>query len=203
MQDEKIRRGILARREEAIAQVMSQYAKAMWHVACAVLHDTGSHQDAEECVADAFLYLWEHADKFDPDRGSLKTFLCVVTRSRAMDRRRQLLRQKHTVLDETLLLLRITDTPTDQNMHHALTAALHKLSPMEQEILLRRYYHEQKPRAIALAVGLSVKKVNNTLYRTKQKLRESLQNQKEAQLCIDSERPTFAASKHVSVKKQG
>ena len=94
MQDEKIRRRILSRKEEAIAQVMSQYAKTMWHVACAVLHDTGSPQDAEECVADAFLYLWEHADKFDPARGSLKTFLCVVTRSRAMDRRRKLLRQQ-------------------------------------------------------------------------------------------------------------
>ena len=203
MQDEKIRRRILSRKEEAIAQVMSQYAKTMWHVACAVLHDTGSPQDAEECVADAFLYLWEHADKFDPARGSLKTFLCVVTRSRAMDRRRKLLRQQHVVLDETLLLLRITEVPSDPELHHALTAALHNLSPMEQEILLRRYYHEQKPRAIALALGLSVKKVNNTLYRTKQKLRETLQTQKEAEICIDSELPTFAISNHVSMKKQG
>ena len=203
MQDEKIRRRILSRKEEAIAQVMSQYAKTMWHVACAVLHDTGSPQDAEECVADAFLYLWEHADKFDPARVSLKTFLCVVTRSRAMDRRRKLLRQQHIVLDETLLLLRITEVPSDPELHHALTTALHNLSPMEQEILLRRYYHEQKPRAIALALGLSVKKVNNTLYRTKQKLRETLQTQKEAEICIDSELPTFAISNHVSMKKQG
>ena len=44
-----------------------------------------------------------------------------------------------------------------------------------REIILRRYYRDEKPRAIARALGLSVKQVDNRLYRAKAKLRSSIQ----------------------------
>ena len=180
MQDEKIRRGLLTRQEESMAQVMSQYTKYLWRVACAVMHDVGTPQDAEECVADAFWYLWEYAEKFEPARGSLKTYLSVLVRSRAMDRRRQILRRRKLVEDETILLLRMTNAPMDRDMHHKLTHALHTLSPMQREILLRRYYYDQKPRDIALALGISARQVTNYLYRTKTSVRIKLDETKES-----------------------
>ena len=38
------------------------------------------------------------------------------------------------------------------------------------------YYYDQKPKEIALAMDMSVKQVDNRLYQTKLKLRESLSN---------------------------
>jgi len=173
LQDEKLRRAVMEKQESAIAQVMTQYAKLLWRVAQAVLLPAGSAQDAEECVADAFLYFWEHPDRFDPARGSLKTWLCIITRSRALDRRRQLMRQ-YSLRDDTAMIQKIVRTTFDHDMHHQLTSAICSLEPLDREIILRRYLYEQKPRVIALALGLSVKQVDNRLYRTKKRLRAIL-----------------------------
>ena len=55
-----------------------------------------------------------------------------------------------------------------------LIAAVNALADLERDILIRRYYYEQKPRDIAKALDLSVKQVDNYLYRSKQKLRHAV-----------------------------
>ena len=73
MNDEKIIQAIRSGSGEAIQTVMNAYAKLVWSVAGAVLGQAASIQDVEECVADVFIYLWQNPDKFDPERGKLKT----------------------------------------------------------------------------------------------------------------------------------
>lgn len=90
MRDEAIIRAIQRGDEGAIAGVITRYARLMWSVAGSVLRGVGSDQDVEECVADVFVYLWQHPDKFDPRRGSLRSWLAVVARSQAVDRCRAL-----------------------------------------------------------------------------------------------------------------
>ena len=48
------------------------------------------------------------------------------------------------------------------------------LEEPDREIIIRRYYRDEKPRAIARALDLPVKQVENRLYRAKAKLRASL-----------------------------
>lgn len=57
-----------------------------------------------------------------------------------------------------------------------LISAVRALGEPEQEILIRRYYYDQKPKEIAVALDMPVKQVENHLYRTKQKLRAILAN---------------------------
>ncbi len=45
----------------------------------------GSPERAEELVQEVFLAMWERRSSFDPERGSLKTWLCTIVRSRALD----------------------------------------------------------------------------------------------------------------------
>ena len=130
-------------------------------MAAAALRGVGTEQDAEEAAADAFVYLWEHPEKFDPRRGSLKTWLSVVARSRALDRSREILRCRA----EALLA---------GERRAALNAAVDALAEPDREILLRRYYFGQKPREIAAALGLDKKQVDNRLYQTKRRLRASV-----------------------------
>ena len=98
MNDEKLHAALRAGDERAINEVIDQYSRLLWRVAWSVLDRIGSTQDVEECVADAFVYLWEHPDKYDPRRGKLKTWLTVVARSRALDRCREILRALRQVL---------------------------------------------------------------------------------------------------------
>ena len=102
MRQEAMARAIGDRDEQVLGLVMEKYAHLLWPIAAAVLKNVGSDQDVEECVADAVIYLWEHPGHFDPSRGKLKTLLCILTRSRAIDRYRELSRRSILPLEEAL-----------------------------------------------------------------------------------------------------
>ncbi len=90
MSDEKVVGAIKHGNEEAINHVITKYSKLMWSIASSILHNVASDQDIEECVADVFVYLWKHPEKYDPQRGTLKVWLSVVARSQAIDKYRDL-----------------------------------------------------------------------------------------------------------------
>lgn len=176
MNDEKIIARIAAGDESAIDGVINKYSRLLWHIASAVLEKSGSVQDVEECVADVFIHLWQHPDKYDPARGSLKVWLSACARSRAIDRYRAITKRQTEPLDDNLLAwqLGLADALAAKEEHQALLSAVQALDEPDREILIRRYFYEQKPRDIALALDLPVKNVENRLYRTKLKLRETI-----------------------------
>lgn len=176
MRDAEIVAAIGSRDEDVMNHVIHKYARLLWPIASAVLQNVGCEQDVEEVVADAFIYLWEHPQKFEPERGSLKTLLCVVTRSRAIDRYRELTRRQTLPLEEAVLTagVGLQEQLLAADTKRELTAAVNALGEPAREILIRRYYYEQKPRQIALALGMTVKQVDNSLYRSKQHLRSVL-----------------------------
>lgn len=176
MKDETIICALRSREADVMNTVIDKYSRLLWPIADAVLKNAGSAQDVEECVADAFIFLWEHPEKFDPARGSLKSWLCIVARSRAIDRYRQITRRNTVSLEETVLAdsFGMQEELLRQETRKELLAAINALGEPGREILVRRYYYDQKPRQIALALGLTVKQVNNSLYHTKRLLREAL-----------------------------
>lgn len=176
MNDRKIAAAIKQGDEAAISQVINKYSRLLWPIVSAVLSKVGSVEDVEECVADTFIYLWQNPDKFDPERGKLKTWLCIVARSKATDLYRKLSRQNELSLDALSAPadLDLTELLVVEENRQTLTEALNALAEKERELLLRRYYYGQKPREIATALDIPVKQVNNSLYRTKRKLRDML-----------------------------
>lgn len=177
MGDEAMLRGIRNRDGEAINRIMDKYARLLWPIADAVLKNIGSEQDVEECVADAFIHLWEHPEKYDPRRGKLKSYLCILVRSRAIDRYRELSRRSALPLEEAVLARSVgmQETLLDQETRRELMTAVTALKEPDREILIRRYFRNQKPRQIALALGMTVKQVDNCLFRTKRLLRRTLE----------------------------
>ena len=178
MNDERMITAIKNRNEAAINEVITKYSKLLWSVAGAVLNNIGSAQDVEECVADTFIYLWEHPEKYNLQRGKLKTWLSIIARTQAVNRCREIAKRNIVPLEDTDFIdqLGIVDTFLEAETRRALLAAVNALGEPDREILIRRYYYDQKPKEIALALDMSVKQVDNRLYQTKLKLRESLSN---------------------------
>ena len=176
LNDERIITAIKNRNEAAINEAITKYSKLLWSVAEAVLSHIGSVQDVEECVADTFIYLWEHPEKFDHQRGKLKTWLSIVARTQAVNRYREITKRNTLPLEDTDFIdqLSVVDAVLEAETRKALLAAVNALGEPDREILIRRYYYDQKPKEIALALGMSVKQIDNRLYQTKRRLREML-----------------------------
>ena len=59
-----------------------------------ILDRAGTPEDVEECTQDVLWEFLQGPDKWEPARGSEKTYLCMLARSRAKNRRKQLLAGK-------------------------------------------------------------------------------------------------------------
>jgi RNA polymerase sigma factor (sigma-70 family) len=174
MDEKAITALLFARKEQALTELKAKYEGLCRRIAGNV---QASSEDVEECVADTFIYLWQHPEKFDSCRGTLKTLLCIVARSRAIDRYRELSRRSALPLEEAVLARSagMQEVLLDQETRRELMTAVTALKEPDREILIRRYFRDQKPRQIALALGMTVKQVDNCLFRTKRLLRQTLE----------------------------
>jgi RNA polymerase sigma-70 factor (ECF subfamily) len=69
-------------RQDALAEAYRRHAGSVYALARRLLADGTL---AEEVVQEVFLRLWDHPDRFDPDRGSLRSFLLAGCHGRAVD----------------------------------------------------------------------------------------------------------------------
>lgn len=69
-------------RQDALGELYRRYAGAVYGLARRILADTTL---AEDIVQEVFLRLWNQPDKFDAERGSLRSYLLAQTHGRAID----------------------------------------------------------------------------------------------------------------------
>ena len=70
---------------EALGELYDRYASVAMAVAVRVVSD---RELAEDLVHDAYVAVWQKIDRFDPSRGSLRSWLLTIVRNRAIDRLR-------------------------------------------------------------------------------------------------------------------
>ncbi len=74
------------RRPEALAELYDRYSPLLLGVTRRIL---GCAADAEEALQEALLQVWNQAERYDPSRSSISTWLVLIARSRALDRLRK------------------------------------------------------------------------------------------------------------------
>lgn len=92
--DEEIAQKLQQRDPEALETLISRYSREVFYFIRLVLDGVGVAQDAEECVNDLFIAVWQEIETFDPERGTLRTWLTMRAKYIALDRRRQLCRRQ-------------------------------------------------------------------------------------------------------------
>ena len=179
LSDKKIISAITARDERMLAFVVQKYSKLLWKIAASILINAASVQDVEECVADVFIYLWQYPEKYDPDKAKLSSWLSVVARSRAVDSYRRITRKREVSMEEILVeSLGYAENNVADEEKDKLRSCIDELDEKEKELVMRRYYYEQKPAEIAVALDMPKKQVENRLYYVRQKLRKMMEKQK-------------------------
>lgn len=72
---------------EACGALFDETSRLVHAIAFRIL---GSQDHADEVTLDVFVRVWRDAARFDPERGSVKTWLATIARGRALDRGRHL-----------------------------------------------------------------------------------------------------------------
>jgi RNA polymerase sigma-70 factor (ECF subfamily) len=68
--------------QSALAEAYRRHAGAVYGLAKRLLSD---HARSEEIVQEVFVRLWNQPERFDPDRGTLRSFLLAQTHGRSVD----------------------------------------------------------------------------------------------------------------------
>lgn len=160
----------------ALGALYDRHAGLVYGVALKILHNP---QESEDLAHDIFLHLVK-TDAYDPTRSSLRTFLAVLTRSRAIDRlrsrttRTRILQERKPLqrqdVSDNLPLDHLFQSEQSQTVYDALA----KLPDNQQEVLKLIYYEELSQPAIAKRLGLPLTTVKGRARRGLLRLRQIL-----------------------------
>jgi RNA polymerase sigma factor (sigma-70 family) len=136
-----------------------------------LLYFTGDRNVAEDLTAETFERACRRYHRFDPRRGSAKTWLCQLARSTALDHFRAEQRRRRR---ETAYAL---GEPTDaaeavfgEGFSPALQEGLRSLSAGEREVIALRVILELETETAAALLGISPTACSTRLSRALQKL---------------------------------
>ena len=188
MKSEEIKKGILEGDHQVYEYLMASYGRLLWNIAAGILNGAGTREDVEDVISDVLLSLWEHPEQFDETRGSIKTWLCVKTRSRAVDVLRKNCREGFQVkssfaetsgrtMQEEWKEDYILEQMLLRQQAEEVVRQIQALNSPDREILMLRLVYEVKPMLIAAKLKLPVEEVYDRIRIGKRKLKQKLGKQ--------------------------
>ena len=161
---------------EAIRAIHAAYGSALFAFA---YRGVGDRQAAEEIVQDTLVRAWRHADRFDAERASMRTWLFSIAHNLVVDHHRRRGARPQTVAPvET-----IADAPayaTPDAIDRAMEAwqvaeALDRLSPAHREVVVETYYRGSSVAEASQRLGIPQGTVKSRLYYGLRALRLALE----------------------------
>lgn len=137
--DERIVAAFLSRRGDGLEAAYRAYGSALYSLARAILR---KDDDAEDCVHDALLRVWQRPDSYRRERGLLRAFLMVCIRNEALTRLRNSARRRRiehgvAIAQPTEYEFEVKDHVETERLRRALAA----LAP-EQRTAIQLAYGE-------------------------------------------------------------
>lgn len=165
--------------EEAFRGLFGRYAPMATALALRVVRQ---RQLAEEIVQEAFLTVWRRPGGYDPDRGSVRSWLMAMVHHRAVDAVRREESQRRRVDDVSVGLRdEVTDHADDvvaaverPREQRAVAAALADLPEEQRAIIELMYFEGRSQSEIAAATGLPLGTVKSRTLLGMRKLRAAL-----------------------------
>ena len=135
---------------------------------------TGDKSVAEELTAETFARALERWRRYDPRRGSARTWLCQLARSTALDHFRAEERRRRREGRYAAELRESTEAVFGEGLSPALEQALAQLSAAEREVVALRVVLELDSEGAARVLGISVTACSTRLSRALQKLEKEV-----------------------------
>jgi RNA polymerase sigma-70 factor (ECF subfamily) len=142
--------------DRALAEAFDLLGPSVYGAALRVL---GEWTAAQDVAQDVFVELWSHPDRYDPAAGSLRTYLTVLARRRAIDVvRSELRRIARQERNHRLTPQPGVASPSDEveaaEAAGVVRAAVRLLPDSQREVVELAYFGGLSYREVALAVGI-------------------------------------------------
>lgn len=180
MDDRQIVSLFFERSDQAITELSKKYGKLCLKIAQRILNDP---QDAEECVNDAYLGVWNSIPPQSPD--PLRPYICRIVRNISLKKLRANAALKRGSCCE-ISLAELEDCIPDNSFYEdlsvrELTAQINGfLSLLDRDsrvMFIRRYWFSEPLPEIAEAFGITEHNASVKLMRIRIKLRKFLNDQ--------------------------
>jgi RNA polymerase sigma-70 factor, ECF subfamily len=154
--DALLARRLAAGDDHALAEIYDSLASAVYGTALGVLGDGAAAQDV---VQDVFVELWSRPGRYDPAAGTLRTYLIVLARHRAVDivrseRRRAARQERHFRLTPGRRLPSACDEVTAVEASDTVRDAVRLLPRDQRRVVELAYFEGLTYREVAVAVGI-------------------------------------------------
>ncbi len=177
MEDRKILALLWERAESALDALQKKYGRLIYRIAMNILEQ---EQDAQECVNDTWLALWNTIPPQRPD--PLCPYVCKTGRNIALNRLRSDSAQKRCSrydlsLEELSDILpgpRLEETLSVRALAQAIDTFLDTQSKENRVLFLRRYWFGDSVQEAAKVIGISANVAAVRLSRLREKLKDYL-----------------------------
>lgn len=178
MEDHMIIELFYERSEKAIDELAKKYGRLCKAVALRII---GNEQDAEECINDAYLAVWNTIPPQHP--AHLSAYSVAITRNQSLKRYRSNTSKKRnsyydTLLDEMSECLASNISVEDEillkEMKECINEFLGKCKQIDRVIFVKRYWFCMEIGEISRQLKVSDNYVQVHLHRTRKKCRDYL-----------------------------
>ncbi len=148
LSDEALVYAIARGDRDALAQLYDRQASLLLGLGARILAGGASAREVEDVLHDVFVEVWKHAGDFDPERASVRTWLCLRMRSRCLDRARAAMRRRAAPLEEALL----EPLPEGQSAGVDASRVRHEvahLPELQRQVLVLGYFQGMSSQEIA------------------------------------------------------
>jgi RNA polymerase sigma factor (sigma-70 family) len=150
--DVRVRDGLVAGSEQTLAEVYDTYAPLVYGVALNLTRDRGA---AEDIAQEVFVDLWRRPERFDPQRGSLRGWLCLIARRRGIDWiRRRRTQQELIRIAMDSASRGFEDDVLVSTARKQVRKAIADLPMPHRQAIFLAYYHGLTYREVAMALSI-------------------------------------------------
>ena len=172
---QRIRQG----EEPALAELYQRYVQVLFSLCMRILQ---SSEEAEDLMQEIFLQVWNKADTYQSNKGTVYTWLVTITRNRAIDRTRSTSYRHHTrAVDVDHVMLAADSRSSNPHANTILTEeqqsvvnALQRLTPDQQQVIGLAYYEGYSQSQIAESLKIPLGTVKTRMRKGLMELRSML-----------------------------
>lgn len=136
--DAELASGVAARDRSSLELLFKEHGAAVKGVAWRVLRDESL---AEDIVQETFVTFWDSPEKYDPSRGTIRTFLLTIAHRKAVDVvRSEVARSRREEKPPDPVHVDVEEEVWTRDLSDTVRNALNSLAEGEREAITMAYY---------------------------------------------------------------